>query len=116
VFIGRLNIYEVQGSHRYWSLDEELVWDDGTTRIVMPVGFVTDFASIPRLFWSISSPWDDHMKAAICHDYTYTQAIMSRKECDDLFYRQMKQLGVSLIRRLSVYWSTRLFGGRYYCG
>jgi hypothetical protein len=37
--------------------------------IVVPAGFVTDFASIPRSLWSELSPVGEHERAAIVQDY-----------------------------------------------
>lgn len=47
-----------------------------TTRfgvIIVPAGFITDFASIPRVFWSIPgfSPSGPLAVAAILHDFAY---------------------------------------------
>src|SRR5437868_748210 len=39
--------------------------------IVVPAGFVTDFASIPRAFWSGMSPHGQYSRAAVLHDYLY---------------------------------------------
>ena len=34
------------------------VWEvDGDEKIVVPVGFQTDFASVPRLFWTLVPRW-----------------------------------------------------------
>lgn len=37
----------------------------------VPPGFATDFASVPRPFWAIISPWGRHGRAAIVHDFLY---------------------------------------------
>ncbi|HIE98682.1 MAG TPA: DUF1353 domain-containing protein, partial [Fuerstia sp.] len=40
-------------------------------RVVVPAGFVSDGASIPRLFWAIIGPpiGSSHLLPAIVHDY-----------------------------------------------
>jgi hypothetical protein len=48
--------------------------------IKVPVGFVTDFASIPRAFWSILPPIDNYAKAAVIHDWLYWEGIYTRKK------------------------------------
>ncbi len=40
--------------------------------IKVPQGFLTDFASIPRLFWPILPPFGPWRYAAVIHDYLFT--------------------------------------------
>jgi hypothetical protein len=42
--------------------------DPGAT---LPAGYVTDFASVPRLLWNMLPPHDRMTNAAILHDYKY---------------------------------------------
>lgn len=39
--------------------------------VVVPKGFVTDLASIPRVFWSLLRPDGEYAYSAIIHDYMY---------------------------------------------
>lgn len=48
----------------------------------VPVGFVTDFASIPRLFWSVLRPDGNYSYAAVIHDYLYWEQYLSREASD----------------------------------
>lgn len=84
--------------------------------IRVPVGFVTDFASIPRLFWSIIPPHGSYAKAAMVHDYLYTYGTNGRKYADDVFNEGMVVLGVSKLTRASMYWAVRIFGASRYEG
>lgn len=77
--------------------------------IKVPAGFVTDFASVPRIFWSIISPVDNHGKAAVIHDYCYQYGIYSRKKSDLIFKEGMKVLGTSKLKRYLMYKAVRLF-------
>jgi Protein of unknown function (DUF1353) len=43
-------------------------------RIEVPVGFVTDFASIPRPLWAVIPPRGKYNRPAIIHDYLYHYA------------------------------------------
>lgn len=64
--------------------------------IEVPVGFITDGTSIPKIFWSIiGGPWGEYLYAAIPHDYLYHTQTTSRKEADNMFLRIMVYLGVS---------------------
>jgi len=42
--------------------------DDSDEIITVPVGFITDFASIPQIFWNILPPFGPYGKAAVIHD------------------------------------------------
>jgi len=45
---------------------------EGSNSYVEPgVGFVTDFASIPRPLWWLLPKWGKYGKAAVIHDYLY---------------------------------------------
>ena len=39
--------------------------------VVVPAGFATDFASVPRAFWRLLPPFGEYMLAAVVHDYLY---------------------------------------------
>ena len=114
-FLTKLEIREADDEAKYWQLLSPLTWrtDDGREYSV-PAGFVTNFASIPRVFWSVLPPWDRHMKAAVFHDYLYNTKRVSREHADNIFYKQMKALGVSWWRRNVIYRAVRLFGARAY--
>jgi hypothetical protein len=78
--------------------------------ITVPRGFVTDFASVPRLFWSILPPIGRYGYAALFHDYVYWQQIGTRSEADVVFRDTMDELGVPTWKRAILFWAVRLFG------
>jgi len=77
--------------------------------INVPRGFVTDFASVPRLFWRIIPPWGEYALASVVHDYLCTQGRFPRKEADLIFLDLMKRLGVPLWKRQAMYRAVRLY-------
>lgn len=81
-------------------------------RIKVPRNFITDGASIPKIFYSIiGTPWNGkYSKAAVIHDYFYKEQPISRKRADYVFYEAMKTLGVPLWKRKAMYWGVRMFG------
>lgn len=82
--------------------------------ITVPAGFITDLASVPRLFWSILPPFGEYAKAAILHDWCYRNSIGSKRYADDAFMEAMTVLGVAKWRRTVMYWAVRWFGkGNY---
>src|SRR5688500_14765048 len=58
---------------RYWMLREPLTYRLGESKytVVVPAGFVADFASIPRALWSVLLPTGRYMIPATVHDYLY---------------------------------------------
>jgi len=79
--------------------------------IVVPTGFETDFASVPRIFWRVVPPWGRYSPAAVVHDYLYATAPVSRKEADKIFLEHMKTLKVKWWRRKAMYRAVRMGGG-----
>jgi hypothetical protein len=91
-------------------LQRPMSYQIGKTRdsIVVPAGFVTEFASIPRALWSELSPVGEHTLAAIVHDYLYWFQPCEREETDNLLMIAMSQNGVSDLRRGAVYAGVRI--------
>ena len=82
--------------------------------VTVPTGFVTDFASVPKIFQSILPAWGKYGKAAVVHDYLY-QATgihhwLTRKMADDIFYGAMVASGTKPWKAKVMYWAVRLFG------
>ncbi|MBM3658313.1 MAG: DUF1353 domain-containing protein [Actinobacteria bacterium] len=78
----------------------------------VPPEFATDFASVPRPFWAIISPWGRHGRAAIVHDFLYqlggvtdvgaqTMRRPSKREADRIFREAMRVLDVAILGRRS---------------
>ena len=84
----------------------------GEKIVKVPIGFISDGASIPRFAWSIiGSPWGGkYTEAAIIHDYLYFTRTTTRKYADKIFILGMRDLGVSWWRRVTMYRSVRSFG------
>lgn len=86
--------------------------------LTIPESYETDLASIPRLFWNISSPArSEFMSAAILHDFLYScHDSLTRKEVDDVFYNLLVDNGVGKTEALVFYMAVRLFGGSHFNG
>ncbi|EBL9832047.1 phage tail protein [Salmonella enterica] len=116
-------ILEMLG-HYNWRVHEPFAFylsDDESDVISVPAGFVTDLATVPRIFWVLLPPDGKYAKAAIIHDYLYDNALRTKKEADKIFLDGMAVLGVPKWKRIIMYWAVRLFGrgmydkGRDYC-
>lgn len=72
-------------SRQYYKLAEKMeYWDKNDKPFVVPSGFVHDYASIPRIFWPVLTPYGPYGVAAIFHDCFHN---------DKLFYEMMIEGG-----------------------
>ena len=78
--------------------------------VEVPVGFQTDFASIPRLFWAILPKWGRYGNGAVIHDWLYWEQARDRNEADAIFLESMEILRVGTPVRYLMYWAVRAFG------
>ena len=95
----------------YFALISPIGWTPAAyeiAEIIVPRGFVTDFASVPRLFWSMLPPIGRYGYAAIFHDFAYWQQTARRDEADKLFHETMIELAVGRLTRNVLYYSVRL--------
>lgn len=76
----------------------------------VPKGFVTDLASIPRLFWSALRPDGEYAHAAIVHDYLYWAQSTSKETADSIFKLAMEDLEVAPRTVTALYDAVKLFG------
>ncbi len=86
--------------------------------ITVPVGFITDLASVPKILWSILPPHGKWAKAAIIHDYLYSvhNNFKTRTQSDKVFLEGMKVLEVPYIKRILMYLAVRLCGSSSFKG
>ncbi len=79
---------------------------------IVPINFITDGASIPKLFWSIiGSPFTGlYKKPSLIHDELYSSQKFKRKYADRVFYDGMKDKGVSFWKRKVMYFAVRSCG------
>ena len=75
--------------------------------VVVPKGFVSDGATIPRIFWAILPPVDRYFPAALVHDYLLGQ--VDRDEADAAFKESLKLLNIRRYRIYSMYGAVRLY-------
>ena len=81
--------------------------------IRVPKGFVTDYASIPRIFRAIILPYGKHSGASVVHDYLYSKDCdldIERKKADKIFLEILKEEGVNPILARLMYIAVRVFG------
>lgn len=77
--------------------------------VIVPIGTITDFASIPRPLWGAYPPTKYAGPAAI-HDKLYTEQSVTREQADRVFLEALKCIGVYSVRRYGFYWALRAAG------
>lgn len=118
----------IRAGRTLWAVQRALEYnagDDPDELIIVPPGFVTDLALVPRAVWSFYPPDGPWAKAAIIHDFLYatrgtgewhahrgiTRAVpYSRKEADDILKEAMADRKVGKWEQ-GVIWSSVRFGG-----
>lgn len=80
------------------------------TEFTAPAGFITDLASIPRIFRSIIPVVGRQTAPAIIHDYLYETQPCERALADAWFYSAMLSEGVNWPRAYAAYLAVRLGG------
>ena len=85
---------------------------DQESWVTIPAGYLTDGASVPRLFWNMIPPWGAYGQAAVVHDLLceYLSVVrngvptkITRAECDNVLNQAMQNLGVPTTQRLMIY-------------
>jgi hypothetical protein len=80
--------------------------------ITVPVGFMTDFASVPRLFWRLAPPWGLYSRAAVVHDWLYQSGAFDKETTDLIFKALMVRYGVPAWKAQLMYAAVKWFGGK----
>lgn len=97
--------------------------------VIISENFTTDFASVPRILWSLFPPYGKYGKAAIVHDWLYENKFIvtkyldfktrniftnslpvSRERADEIFLEAMLVLGVPKWKAKIMFYAVRLFG------
>lgn len=119
-FLSKLSGVESEND-RTFTLDQAfLYYSDVTGRVIkVPAGFVTDFASVPRVPLAYLLAGDTAKWAAVIHDYLYQAKPgnpdhVAKDVADSVFLEAMEASGQPKWRRTAMYWAVRLFGGEPY--
>ncbi|WP_312244403.1 DUF1353 domain-containing protein [Stutzerimonas nitrititolerans] len=97
-FESDLELRHVPGSE-LWKVVTPLQYRTAGKRLVIvPVGYRTDLASVPRLAWRIVPR--DHVQArrpAVVHDFIYTHLThrFTKREADKIFHAALLEEGMS---------------------
>ena len=89
-----------------------VAFPDGTE---VPRGYLCDGASVPWLARPIIPAWDQHLAAALYHDWRYSVGQPGmRKAADDEFRRLLELTGLRRTRAALMHRAVRIGGGAGY--
>ena len=77
--------------------------------IFVPAGYVTDFASVPRLPLAFLLTGDHAHASAVVHDYLVEYKVVPRKLADQVFREAMQIEKIPRWRRILMYSAVRLY-------
>lgn len=117
-FHAKLELVGVKNGKPIWRVMEEMyaVWQGRVIRV--PIGFLTDLASIPSFVpnWIIPKLGRQNVPA-VFHDFCYSgETELTRKQADDMFLEGMGMCGVWWWRRQLMYAGVRLGGASRWQG
>ena len=98
-----------------WRIEQPLIyWSAIMGEIVVPVGFETDFASVPRMPLAFLFFGDRIHAPAVIHDYLCVHHWPQRKctwaQAAEVFHEAMKADGVPWYQRAPMAAAVRLYG------
>lgn len=99
-----------------WRLLEALAYESEalSATVTVPAGFITDFASVPRIPVAFLLCGDVGHKAAVVHDFLYTVRTCGRKAADEVLVEAMAVCGVPPWRRALMWAGVRIGGGSHW--
>jgi hypothetical protein len=115
-FLTSLDCREVDEFGGLWQLLAPLAYDCATLGkvVVVPSGFVTDFASVPRLPFFYLAEGGKGNKAAVVHDWLYSAQAVDRKQADQVLREALLASGYSSITANLFYAAVRVGGGSHW--
>lgn len=97
---------------RNWIVGEALTYRIGISQdsITVPVGFVTDFASIPPALQSFIQQNGPSLLPAVVHDYLYWKQTCTKDQSDQILLLAMVEHKVPEAQRVAIYQAVHYAG------
>lgn len=97
---------------RNWIVREPLTYRVGISqdKIIVPVGFVTDLASIPPALQSFIQQNGPYLLPAVVHDYLYWKQTCTRDQSDQILLLAMIEHEVPEAKRFAIYQAVHFAG------
>lgn len=93
-----------------WAVEADFTVVGNTQTWVVPAGFVTDFASIPRFLTWLIQTYGLHLEAALVHDYLWSlcrKGEFNYPDADGIFRMLLRVLGVKPLQRWMMWTAVR---------
>lgn len=116
-FLSRLAIQVVDDTDNgKWILTEALIYESDIAKctFVVPKGFQTDLASVPRLPVIYMMCGDTSNEAAAVHDFLYSSHQVTREMADAVLREASAVSGVPAWRRWMMWAGVRIGGGSHW--
>lgn len=85
--------------------------DNGNiVQVLIPVGFITDYGSIPQILWSLFDPMGDNAAIFVDHDFLYQGRIFKRATSDWNLLEGLEDGDNSWLYRNMIYSHVRMYG------
>jgi hypothetical protein len=101
-----------------WELDSTLCYQSDLLGLIkVPLGFQTDFASVPRVPVFFTLFGDRAHREAVLHDYLYRTdsiPVAERSQADEVFYEAMTERGKGWFVRHAMWLGVRAGGWTAY--
>jgi hypothetical protein len=97
---------------RNWIVRERLTYRIGISQdsLTVPVGFVTDLASIPPALQSFIQQNGPYLLPAVVHDYLYWKQTCTRDQSDQILLLAMIEHAVPEAQRFAIYQAVHFAG------
>lgn len=95
-----------------WVLLAQLRYQSDVAKgiIVVPKGFSSDFASVPRLPFTYMLAGDTAHAPSVVHDFAYRTCLQTRRIADNVFWEAMTVTGEPRWRKILMWTAVRSFG------
>ena len=100
-----VHLIESRMPRSIWALTADFVYESELLGqdVIVPIGFRTDFASVPRLPVAWLYAGGCAPKSAVVHDYLVRTAEVPREQADEVFLEAMGAEGIEENRRQIMY-------------
>lgn len=99
-----------------WIVTQPLIYQSDVAKqtFIVPRGFQTDMASVPRLPLVFLLAGDTSRQASVVHDFLYSTHTVSREVADSVLREASAVTQVPAWRRWIMWAGVRVFGGSYW--
>lgn len=110
-FSGTIRLEYIDGNR--WKLLSPIEFKNDIYYFIIPVDFVTDFATVPYFARWFVQPFGNHSYAALLHDYMWIHAKLTKNEINEIFYQNLLYYKVKPWKAWILWLCTCVYGFYY---